>query len=234
MLGHAVRYRALGEGPPVVLVPGLGGAGWWWSSTPEALARRHRVVVVELPGFEHSLAAPPFRLTEAPLLLERLLGRLELGRASLVGHSLGALACLGLAARSPQAVARLALIAPPLVTAGPRAHHHLLPLALTLARLPPRSAARLALGMLGRSPLALWRAVDELLAADHGRDLAAVRAPTLLVWGERDAIVPSRGSREMLRGLAGARLAMLPGAGHVPMLDRPAALNALLESFLEP
>jgi pimeloyl-ACP methyl ester carboxylesterase len=229
--GHLVRYRTLGDGPPVLLVHGLGGSGRWWRETAPALAARHRVIVPDLPGFGWSPAASRFRLAEAPELLGGLFERLGAGPARLVGHSLGALACLGLAARSPEIVERLVLIAPPVRTAGRGLLAHALPVVGTMLRLPPAAAVTVAVDIARLSPLALLAAAGELLVADHADDLAAVRAPTLVLWGGRDTMVPAAGVAELARAIPGARVRLIAGAGHVPMLDRPGEVNRELLSF---
>ena len=67
--GHLVRYEASGDGPPVVLVHGLGGSARWWRATIADLSRDHRVIVPELPGFGYGVGEPRFRLAEAPAVL---------------------------------------------------------------------------------------------------------------------------------------------------------------------
>jgi pimeloyl-ACP methyl ester carboxylesterase len=215
-----------------VLVHGLGGSAAWWHDIVPPLARRHRVLIPELPGFGLAPGGAPFRLREGPAVLARLLERLEAGPVSLVGHSLGALVCLGIAARAPESVERLVMIAPPVRTAGPAFRHHALPIARTAAALPIGALARVAAGAVGRSPLAIWRAADELLRADHRTDLASIRVPTLLLWGRRDRIVPPEGARELLRAIPGSSLRLIPAAGHAPMLDQPAAVARELLAFL--
>ena len=53
--GRVVRFRAVGDGPPVLLVHGLGGSPRWWSRTTQTLAEAHRVILPELPGFGFGL-----------------------------------------------------------------------------------------------------------------------------------------------------------------------------------
>jgi pimeloyl-ACP methyl ester carboxylesterase len=230
--GHLVRYRVRGSGAAAVLVHGLGGSARWWARTEPSLAASHRVIVPELPGFGYGLGVAPLRLGEAPDVLGRLLERLEAQPARLVGHSLGALACLALAARWPERVERLVLIAPPVRTAATALWGHAPAALRTVLGLPPDSAATVLCDVLGRSPLALARAGRELLGTDHAHDLTAVRAPTLLVWGGRDALVPPSGAAAVARAIPGARLRLIDGAGHVPMLDRPGELNRELAGFL--
>jgi pimeloyl-ACP methyl ester carboxylesterase len=76
-----------------------------------------------------------------------------------------------------------------------------------------------------------YRAGRQLLGDDalHG-ELSSIRAPTLLVWGGRDPLVPPRLAEEYARAIPDARLVVVDGAGHVPMADRPDEFaRALLE-----
>ena len=63
-------------------------------------------------------------------------------------------------------------------------------------------------------------------------ELTEIECPTLIVWGERDALLPVRHAREWARRIRGSELHVIPGAGHLPMLERPALVNGLLETFL--
>ncbi|WP_044889660.1 alpha/beta fold hydrolase [Myxococcus hansupus] len=114
--GGALRVLEAGTGPTVVLLHGRGGAASQWFAYLTALARSHRVLAVDLPGF--GLSSP----TEGPLAtaedglafftapVEALLARLAPGPVSVVGHSLGGLVALELALRARVPVERLALV----------------------------------------------------------------------------------------------------------------------------
>lgn len=234
--GHLVRYRAIGDGPPVLLVHGLGGSLRWWSRTTQALADAHRVILPELPGFgfglRFSAERVPFRLAEAPDVLHGLMDRLGISGARLVGHSLGALACAGVAARAPGCVDRLVLIAPPVRTAASGLIGNALPAARTILALPLAAALTVATDIAARSPLTLLRAAGELLVGEHAAELARILVPTLLLWGARDVLVPTAGAEELAAAMPRCQLRVIPGAGHVPMLDRPAELTRELETFL--
>lgn len=231
-----VRYRAVGAGPPVLLVHGLGGSPRWWSRTTEALAQAHRVILPELPGFgfglRFGLERSPFRLADAHEVLGGVMDRLGLGSARLVGHSLGALVCAGVAARVPGRVERLVLIAPPVRCAGAGLLGNALPVARTLLGLPLAATLTVATDIAARSPLALLRAAGELLGSEHAAELARILAPTLVLWGARDVLVPASGAAATAALVPGARLRLIPGAGHVPMLDRPDEVTRELREFL--
>lgn len=231
--GHLVRYEATGTGAAVVLVHGLGGSARWWRTTVPSLARTHRVIVPELPGFGYGVGAPAFALADAPAVLGGLVERLGLGRVSLVGHSFGALVCLGVAGALPGAVDRLVLIGAPVRTAAPGLLGNVMPAVRTILTLPPAAAVMVMADIVTRSPAALLRAAGEVLA--HGGEpgiQGPPPVPTMVVWGARDALVPVGGAGWVARALPGARVRVIDGAGHVPMLDRPEALNRELREFL--
>jgi hypothetical protein len=71
-----------------------------------------------------------------------------------------------------------------------------------------------------------------LALEDFSRDIATVKTPTLILWGDRDAVAPLRTGRVLAAGLARARLEILKGSGHTPMDDVPQAFNARLREFL--
>lgn len=181
---------------------------------------------------------------------------------AVVGSSWGGAVALQLAADRPDLIARLALAAPvsPFFRAN-RMQHWLLRPAVArrgvplLGRAPRRLYAaglrRLLRGdprladatMLAgyqeplRAPglgrvIAGWvRNWDADLAALRPR-LGEIRAPTLLLWGERDQVVPRASAAPLLAALPNARLETIPGAGHLSFEDQPDGFNAALRGFL--
>lgn len=114
--GGALRLLEGGEGPPVVLLHGRGNAASMWFPLLGGLAREHRVLAVDLPGFGcSSVPAGPLRTAEDGLRffvepVEELLSTLGPGPMTLVGHSLGGLVSLELALRGRVPVERLVLV----------------------------------------------------------------------------------------------------------------------------
>jgi pimeloyl-ACP methyl ester carboxylesterase len=201
-----------------VLVHGLAGSSRWWRRLEPRLGALD-LDAVDLPRTAD--------LDELDRWLEQRLAP----RANLVGHSLGGLLATRVAARRPDLVERLALIAPAGIP-GRSLTGHALPLAHTIARLQPRLFPVAVHDALRAGPLHLLWTARRLVAADIRAELARVVAPTLVIWGEHDRLVPVRHAAEWEAALANVRVELLPRTGHVPMAERPDEVSRLLLGFL--
>jgi pimeloyl-ACP methyl ester carboxylesterase len=219
--GVPVRYRVVGSGPPVLLVHGLAGSWRWWEPVLEPLSRELRLYLVDLPGFG-SARRRRFALADAPSYLRGLVEELGLERPHLVGHSLGGAVCARVAVLWPERVGRLVLAAPAGLVEGRNPVRHALPIALALRHARPRFVRTLVADTLRAGAVTLVRAGRQLLGDDASRrELREIEAPTLLLWGEHDRLVPHDHAEEYERAIPDARLVVLAGAGHVPMAERP-------------
>ena len=81
-------------------------------------------------------------------------------------------------------------------------------------------------------PKTLWRAASDLLAEDVREDARKIQAPTLLVWGENDPLIPPAVGDLLRWDIPDSQLLLLRGAAHVPMFDQPADFDAALLAFL--
>ena len=209
--------------PPVVLLHGITASTDWWRPTIAALGEGHDVHVLRLPGFRYREAAT--------WLGERIEGQ-GLEKATLVGHSMGGTTALQLAADAPHLVDRLALIAPAGVFDTQARRKYIVPVARSVGA-SPRRLALLARDALRVGPIRLWQAGSDLLASDIVTTLRSVVAPTLIVWGADDRLLPPTLGSVFSAEIAHSRLVVLDRCGHVPMLDAPDALNAELRGFLQ-
>jgi pimeloyl-ACP methyl ester carboxylesterase len=219
------------------------------------------VIAPDLPGFgasekpssnRFSYHVDAFTETVADVL-----AALELGRAVLVGHCVGGAIALVLAARHPELVSKLVLI--DALSEPPRLGRFggvgLMPLvgsfafkqlwgqsafrALFQQRIAPeasRDRQKLARYYDAFSePAARASALETLRAVQDPRPVVArtsgVRAPTLVVWGTDDRVVPVNAGKRLAREIPGARLELL-STGHAPQEDAPGALAAALRRFL--
>ncbi|OSY36849.1 MULTISPECIES: alpha/beta fold hydrolase [Pseudonocardia] len=266
--GYRRAFRVAGSGPAVVLVHGIGDSSATWEAVLPALARRHLVIAPDLLG--HGNSEKPradYSVAAYANGIRDLLGVLGIGRATLVGHSLGGGVAMQFAYQFPERTERLVLVgtggAGPDVTPLLRAVSMPGAQALLAAlQLPPVrwqaglmiDALRLLGTDLGRDADDLLRVIDALpdatARAAFIRTLRAVvdwrgqvvtmldrcyltrGMPTMLVWGERDAVVPVEHAYTAHRAMPGSRLEIFGDTGHFPFHSDPARFVGLLEEFL--
>ena len=214
---------------PLVFVHGLSASGRWWRPVLPFFEDRD-VRVVDLPRFG---ALQGFGPSDAAAWLGDWLEEEGLAGADVAGHSLGGLIAAELAVRRPEAVRRLVLVAPAGVPTGRGVSGHALPLLATLRGAPLPLLAHAVRDGLRAGPASLLRGGLYAIRQDVRADLAALRVPTLLVWGERDPLVPPHLAEEWTRALPDVRLVVIPRAGHAPMFDAPAELAQHIREFLE-
>ena len=249
--GVSLRWFEGGAGSPILLLHGFGGAASNWTLVAPELVRFGRVLVPDLPGHGGSSALPappetldPFADRVAPLLSEP---------GIVVGHSLGCVVALRLAARCPGLVRGLvlsgcagissstrrseqALTLVALVKPGKRASRWRRSIArsafLRVLAFAPISVAdpralppRAANGFLAGSALYtdVRPAGDALVRSDPRVDLVRVRCPSLVLHGTRDFQVPLRDAFEYARRLR-ARLRTVADCGHLLIGERPDAV----------
>jgi pimeloyl-ACP methyl ester carboxylesterase len=243
-----LTYERIGEGPPLLLVHGLGATRAIWRPQLVALAPHRDVIAVDMPGFGESasLSGPPtpWALGEA---LAGLCDELGVERPHIAGNSLGGWIAIEMAKAGR--AASLCLISPaglwrrPL---GPRrgdAHgwaRRLRPLVMAMSAVAPlrETMLRSSLGLPERAPAAAGRAMIAAWIDAPGydaanvemrrhvcEDLDRVTVPTTIVWGELDRLVaPPRPERRP----PGSRYLRIGRIGHTPNWDDPELVARLL------
>lgn len=247
-LAHDVH----GDGPPLLLVHGMGLDRRMWDPNMAALTARHRVVRCDLRGFGRT--PPPAEGTYSNAGdLRALLDELGIERAAVCGLSMGAGIALELAIAHPDAVAALVLVDADLpgvpLDDALRASVGAAAGAAREGDVEGARAAWLATPFFAYSPPQV-RAALEAIVGDYtfwhmsnpgrqvgpqppaGRRGDEVRAPTLVLWGEREVPHFAANCERIARDIAGARTVVLEGAGHMSNMDAPAAFDAALLDFL--
>jgi pimeloyl-ACP methyl ester carboxylesterase len=145
---------------------------------------------------------------------------------------MGGVLAIQVAAQRPDLVEQLVLAAP---AARPSGRHtlrsYVLPLAAAIPAMHPTFLPILVHDALRAGPRTLVRLTRDIIVYDARDELARIEAPTLLVWGERDTLVPPSLGPQMCEALSHAELRVVRGAGHVVMYDRPAAFDATVLAF---
>lgn len=230
--GKDMIYKTAGSGEPLILVHGLSGSTRWWVRNISAFAEHYTVYLVDLPGFGTLARTQRFVLSEAADWLLDWFHAIGLQRADWLGHSMGGYICLQIAARQPEIVDRFVLAAPALLPQGHSWESYLLPLVAAARYMRPSFLPILLTDALRAGPLTLLRATKDLLSKDIRKDAQAVKAPTLLIWGQNDTIIPPVLGDLLHEAIPASHLLILKGAGHVVMFDRPRAFNEAVLKFL--
>ena len=245
---HTIHFlRSSGEGDPLILVHGFGGDLNNWLFNREALGDSREVYALDLPG--HGSSSKDVGAGSTDDLAEVLKGFmevLEIGRAHLVGHSLGGLVALTCALAEPIRIASLTLIA----SLGLGAEINASYLEGFVTARKRRDLKSQVAKLFGDPSLVTRQMVEDLLRfkrldgvqsglqtiadgllrggiqrvvlADRLEELAA---PPLLIWGENDEIIPCSHAQALADR---ARTAVIPGAGHMVQMEAAAQVNRLI------
>lgn len=249
-----LRIKRVGEGPPLLLINGLGASLEMWEPLTRALPARE-LVLFDLPGCGMSpRPARPLRVSGLARIVAELTTKLGLRKPDVLGYSLGGVVAQELAFRFPASVDRLVLCAttpgwpswPPSPLVGwlmltPARYYH--------RRLAEAIVPRIAGGRSSRDRSALRRGLDLRLGrppslSGYAQQLYSVSGwtsqpwlgqlsqPTLVLHGSDDPIVPAVNARWVAHRIPDSRLRVLPGAGHLLLFDESARSGKEIEAFL--
>lgn len=258
--GTRLRLRDTGprDGPAVILLHGFGASLETWEGWAKPLSARYRVIRFDLPGFGLTGADPTGDYSDARAvrLIAGLMEQLGVARASVIGNSLGGRIAWTFAAQRPDRVERLVLVSPDGFASPGFAYGKAAQVPLMMKALPytaPRAmlkanlaaayadAARLSEDTVDRyrdlmlAPgvrAAILTRMGQTVLRDPVPVLAGIKAPTLLLWGEEDAMIPISNANDYLRAMPDAKLVRLPGLGHVPFEEDAAGSLGAVERFL--
>lgn len=245
--GVNVSYLTEGDGPlPVIVMHGWGCKADTVALLAAAAADQSTTVYnLDLPGFGDSSEPPQvWGIEEYTRFLEHFVAALGIERPVLIGHSFGGRMAINYASRN--AATKVILVD----AAGIKPHRSLMKRASTRWYKFCTRLAPVILGNdLGGRLIDSWRrrraSADYLAASPRMRAilskvvnedltdrLSLIKAPTLLIWGEKDTATPISDARTMERLIPDAGLVSYPEASHYSFLERPAQTRAVIESFL--
>jgi pimeloyl-ACP methyl ester carboxylesterase len=254
-----VRDTGPRTAPAVILLHGLGSSLQTWDAWTTALAPTHRVVAFDLPGFGLTGTDPAGDYTDAHTVdvVAALMTRLGIAQAALIGNSLGGKIAWNFAVRYPDRVTKLVLVSPDGFASPGFEYNKPAEVPLLLRVLPyvlPKSMLRMNVAAAYANPAKLTDAMfqryyDMMRAPGVRRALIGrlsqvmlrepipllqrIAAPTLLVWGERDAMIPFTNAADYRGAIPHCRLARLAGVGHVPQEEAPDVSVAPVVAFLK-
>lgn len=241
----------IGEGPPVILVHGLGGTGNLWGGVVATLMREYRCVCPDLRGSGRTGCQGEVSTTALVDDLLELADRLSIKHAHWVGHSYGSTVLQSLAVRYPTRVTSLALIGP--VQAATDAMQASLSGRAAKARAEGLAAiadataqgglsgetrccrpevAAFVREMVMRQDPRLYALTCECIVKTVPAEIQTLCCPTLVLTGDEDPTSPPRVAKTIADKISGSQLHILPRCGHWAPVERVRQVTDLLVNFL--
>lgn len=251
-VGNAnIHYQRRGSGPAVALLHGFPLDSTMWRHQLDALATRWTVITPDLRGFGDSRPASPFTIEDLAEDVHGLLAQLGVLPCVVGGLSMGGYVSFAFAERYADELRGLVLVDTRAEADTPEARENRLKMIEKCRVAGPRAVAdEMELRMLAPDAPAEVRAAVRrmmescpadtieyaLMAMRQRRDytgaLASIRAPALVIVGERDAITPPAVAQSMHRAIPGSRLCVIEGAGHMAPMESPRAVTAAIDDFM--
>jgi pimeloyl-ACP methyl ester carboxylesterase len=247
--GNIIHYLEKAAGTsggewPIVLIHGSGGNAGLWGKLMEETSGEYRSLAVDLPGHGASAGEPPKSVAEAGDWVKDFLIALGLRSVVLGGHSFGGAVVQYMALRHPEYLKAILLI-------GTGARLRVLPEALEAMRRmafgeePPKfhpwgfaakaSPAVIAEGEREWAKTGSLARYYDFLSCDRFdiiAEVGGVRLPALIACGEEDRLTPVKYSQFLHQKIAGSRMEIIEGAGHLVMLENPRGLSRAILRFL--
>ena len=250
--GPLAHYAEQGDPSGEVLLLLHGYTGSWFSFSrllPLLPARYHAYALSQRGHGDSERPAGGYTIDHFAADVAAFLDAVGAARATLVGHSLSSLIARRVAETRPERVARLVLIgaiATPVNAAvlelrdfvrrltDPVPEAFVREFQASTIHVPvPGPFFERAVAESLKLPARVWQAVaDGFCAFDDAADLGRIAAPTLILWGERDAYFPGEEQKRLAGAIPGARLTVYADTGHGPHYERPDRVAADLEAFL--
>jgi pimeloyl-ACP methyl ester carboxylesterase len=252
--GIKINYAEQGDprGAPLVLIHGFTDSWYSYSRVLPLLDKKYRVYALDLRGHGDSdRPAAGYAMKDFAADVVAFMDAMKLGKATLVGHSMGSFVALQTALDAPQRVDKLVLVG----TATTARNEVTLDLQKSVGNLKDPVSEAFARdfqiatvaqklpdefldGVVRQSlklPARVWQsALAGVLAEDYGPRLGRIKTPTLIIWGDREQIFP-RGEQDLLKAkIAGSVFKIYPEVGHSPHWERPEIFARDLQEFLGP
>jgi len=242
------NYKVIGKGKPIVILHGWGGSSDSWERVAKILCLKgYKVISPDFPGFGKSIT--PLKiwdLDDYTNWLEDFLHSLKLKNISIISHSFGGRVAVKFAAKHSTQIEKLILCSP----AGVRIKPNLSTQTALYANavggfILNKKVLNLFKGSIKswsyfflrnsdyvKADKAMREIMKKVLAEDLTQKLVEIRAETLIVWGEKDRLIPLKYAYVFKGHIKNSKLKILPKIGHSPHLEDPEKFIEVIFKFL--
>jgi pimeloyl-ACP methyl ester carboxylesterase len=248
--GLRTFYEFKGKGKPLILVHGAGGSSAYWFNQVSELSKKLLVIAIDLPGHGNSE-----RLKGKPTIeqyaehVANFVNQMKLGKVTMLGHSMGGLVVQQITLKHPEMLDKLIIVDSSAKFAVQHNYSNSLrdgtdfnPIEFASLFFSPKTLERanivsllqqMTQGMTSNfDPDILADDFELVGSVDFRRRLKDITIPTLIVHGADD-IVPLSSAHYLNENIKGSRLAIIPDAGHLVMIEKPGEFNKIVLSFVE-
>ena len=253
-LGARIHWDEEGSGAPLLLIMGLGWSSHAWHRSRPVLSEKYRTIALDNRGVGRSEAPPgPYSITQMAADAAAVLNAARVNTAHIFGISMGGMIAQEFALQYPHKVRSLILGCT--AAGGPqavRAEQEVLQVLMTRGQDPDQFAKAISPFIYdqGTSPErieedtavrrkwypsadAYFAQLQAIMAWEAYSRIGQISAPTLVIHGENDRLVPPENARRISARIPGAKLVMLPKASHIFATDQPHAAHAAILEFLD-
>ena len=251
--GNNIRYLLDGESKrDLILIHGLGASAERWEHVIPNFAKDYRVIVPDLIGFGQS-DKPTLDYTTEYLgkFIKKFLDHIDVNKVSIIGSSLGGQVAIDFTYANPSKVDKLVLVSP----SGIMKHSTpALDAYIMAAMYPNDDSAEYAFQIMSgqkdidentvkrfvermKLPNAKMAFMSTLLGLKDAelisQKLSAINSPTLIVWGEKDPVIPIKYASSFISGINDCRFVKMLGCGHTPYVEKPDKFYQAVSDFLK-
>lgn len=244
-----INFKIAGEGEPLLILHGWGGSSDSWIKVQELLAKEgYKVISPDFPGFGKSKT--PFQtwsVGDYARWTNDFADFLNLKRFFVLAHSFGGRVAIKLAIQSPEKIKSLILCSSAGIKPKPRPHQRIFWLGVKIgnALFSQKPLTRFKDGARNlfyiflrhkdyvKADGTMKETIKKVLEEDLLPDLPKIKIKTLIVWGEKDKMVPVRYAHIFKEEIENSELKILPKIGHNPHLEVPEKLSEIILNFIQ-
>lgn len=247
--GLKINYKITGQGPPILILHGWGGSSGSWVEVAEILAKeKFKIIIPDLPGFGKSKTPPkPWNIADYAEWVIDFANSQDWKEFFTLGHSFGGRIAIKLATQYPQRVKKLILCCSAGIKPKPDAETKIIfwltkignaiftPKPLKRFKDTARNLFYIFLRHKDyvKADRTMRETIKKVLEEDLLSDLPKIKTKTLIIWGEKDKMVPLKYAYIFKEKIENSKLEIIPKVGHTPNLERPERLTQTILNFLE-